>query len=209
VGDIRQANLDEEPAATIYRPYSQIIEHDMYLLARVRSAAEVPRAASELRSRLQLLNPGTEWVDVRVMRELIDQSESIRLRRFVLILLGTFAGLALLLAGVGLYGVMAYFVAERRREIAIRVALGAARSDVFRQVMGEAMRLALASLLLGAVTAYILTRLIAAMLFGVGAADVTTYLTVWVILTAVALLATYLPARRAARVDPLIALREQ
>jgi putative ABC transport system permease protein len=152
VGDIRQANLDEEPAATIYRPYSQIIEHDMYLLARVRSAAEVPRAASELRSRLQLLNPGTEWVDVRVMRELIDQSESIRLRRFVLILLGTFAGLALLLAGVGLYGVMAYFVAERRREIAIRVALGAARSDVFRQVMGEAMRLALASLLLGAVT---------------------------------------------------------
>jgi ABC-type antimicrobial peptide transport system permease subunit len=175
----------------------------------VRSAAEVPRAASELRSRLQLLNPGTEWVDVRVMRELIDQSESIRLRRFVLILLGTFAGLALLLAGVGLYGVMAYFVAERRREIAIRVALGAARSDVFRQVMGEAMRLALASLLLGAVTAYILTRLIAAMLFGVGAADVTTYLTVWVILTAVALLATYLPARRAARVDPLIALREQ
>lgn len=103
---------------------------------------------------------------------------------------------------------MAYFVAERRREIAIRVALGATRSVVFRQVMGEAMRLALASLLLGALTAHLLTRLIAAMLFGVGAADATTYLAVWALLTVVALLATYLPARRAARLDPLIALRE-
>ncbi len=208
VGDIRQANLDEEPAATIYRPYSQVIEHDMYLLARVRSSAEAPRVATELRSRLQLLTPGEEWFDLRLMRDVIDQSESIRLRRFVLTLLGSFAGLALLLAAVGLYGVMAYFVAERRRELAIRLALGAARSALFRQVMGEALRLALASLLLGAIAAYGLTRVIAAMLFGVAAADVTTYLAVWTLLTTVALLATYLPARRAAGVDPLMILRE-
>jgi ABC-type antimicrobial peptide transport system permease subunit len=103
---------------------------------------------------------------------------------------------------------MAYFVAERRRELAIRLALGAARSALFRQVMGEALRLALASLLLGAIAAYGLTRLIAAMLFGVAAADVMTYLAVWSLLTAVALLATYLPARRAAGVDPLMILRE-
>jgi ABC-type antimicrobial peptide transport system permease subunit len=180
----------------------------MYLMVRIESARDAARVARDLRARLALAAPGTEWADVVPLRQIIDQSDSIRQRRFVLILLGAFAGLALVLAAVGLYGVMAYFVEERRREIGIRVALGASRAMVLRQVMSEALRLAVMSLIAGAIAAQLLTRLIASMLFGVTATDVATYAVVWLLLTAVTLLATYLPARRAARVDPIGALRE-
>jgi ABC-type antimicrobial peptide transport system permease subunit len=142
------------------------------------------------------------------MERVIDESESIRLRRFVLILLGIFATLALVLAGVGLYGVMAYFVAERRREIGIRVALGATRAAILEQVLVEAMRLVLVGLLLGCLAAQLLTRSMSSMLFGITATDPMTYLTVAVALGAVALLASYLPARRAAQLNPVIALRD-
>ena len=208
VKDVRQANLDEQPAATLYRPYSQIVEHDMYLMVRIDSAGDAARVGRDLRARLALTAPGTEWADILPLQQIIDGSESIRLRRFVLILLGSFAALALLLAAVGLYGVMAYIVEDRRREIGIRMALGATSPVVLRQVLGEAMRLALTALVVGAVAAQLVTRLISKMLFGVSSMDAVTYLAVWVLLTAVALLATYLPARRAAQVDPILALRE-
>ena len=208
VGDVRQANLDEQPAATLYRPYSQIVEHDMYLMVRIESPRDAARVARDLRARLALTAPGTDWAEVLPLRQILDRSESIKQRRFVLILLGVFAGLALVLAAVGLYGVMSYFVEERRREIGIRVALGASRAVVLREVMSEALRLAVASLIVGAIAAQLLTRLIASMLFGVAATDVATYAAVWLLLTVVTLLATYLPARRAARVDPIRALRE-
>jgi putative ABC transport system permease protein len=134
-------------------------------------------------------------------------SESIRLRRFVLVLFGIFAAVALVLAAVGLYGVMAYSVAERRREIGIRVALGATRQRVLRDVLAEALGLAGVALVVGVLVAQPLTRLIATMLFGVGRTDAVTYAGVWLVLAAVALLASYIPARRAARVDPMTALR--
>jgi putative ABC transport system permease protein len=209
VGDIRQNNVDEQPAATLYRPYSQIVEHDMYLMVRARSSTDATRVAANLRSRLLALDPNKEWADVRPMQQVIDGSESIRLRRFVLILLGSFAGLALLLAAVGTYGVMAYSVAERTREIGIRVALGATPPAVLRQVLGQTAKLTLAGLVVGTLAAQALTRFISTMLFGVSSADGVTYVGVSVLLASVALLASYIPARRAARVDPMVALRQE
>ena len=207
-GDIRQANMDEELAATLYRPYTQIVEHDMYLMVRGRSAVESAGIVANLRSHLIAAAPGSEWSDVLLMNQVINESESIRLRRFVLILLGSFAGLALLLAAVGLYGVVAYSVAERRREIGIRVALGATRSMILNQVLAESLRLSLTSLLIGGIAAYFLTRVISSMLFGVSATDAVTYLAVSLLLMTVVLIASYLPARRAAHEDPILALRE-
>ncbi len=208
VRDVRQANLDEDPAATLYRPYSQIVEHDMYLMVRIDSASAAGRIAKDVRARLTVAAPGTEWADVLPLQQIIDGSESIRLRRFVLILLGSFAALAVVLAAVGLYGVMAYFVEERRREIGIRVALGASQQVVLRDVLTEALRLALIALAVGVPAAQLLTKSIAAMLFGVNGTDVVTHVAVWTLLVAISLLASYLPARRAARVDPIVALRE-
>jgi putative ABC transport system permease protein len=207
-GDIRQANLDEAPASTIYRPYTQIVEHDMYLMARVSPAAEVSPVSRDLRASLVSVDAARVWADVRSMSQVIGESESVRLRRFVVILLGGFAALALLLAAVGLYGVMAHSVAERRREIAIRVALGASRPVVIRQVLREAGRLTIAGIALGWVAARVLTRLIAALLFGVTGDDAVTYAAVSILLGGVALLASYVPARRASRIDPVVALRD-
>jgi len=142
------------------------------------------------------------------MRQVIAESGAIRERRFVVLLLGGFAALALVLAGVGLYGVMAYFVVERRREIAVRVSLGATRSLVLQQVLGEAGRLLAIGLVTGAVAAQFLTRLISSLLFGVAATDVPTHLVVFAVLGMVTMLASYLPARRAAGIDPIAALKE-
>jgi putative ABC transport system permease protein len=208
VGDIRQGNMDEAPAATLYRPYSQIVEHDMYLLVRAKSAVEANRIAPDLRRHLAAAGAGKDWSDVVSAQDVIAESESIRLRRFVLVLFGSFAGVAVVLAGVGLYGIMAYSVAERSREIGIRVALGATPSVVVKEVIAEAMRLASAGLVVGVLVAQILTRVIATMLFDVTATDAVTYAGVSLLLLGVALAASYLPARRAVRVDPMQALRE-
>jgi putative ABC transport system permease protein len=215
VGDVRQGNLDEAPAATIYRPYSQIVEHDMYLVVRTRSEAQTAAVAAVLVDRL---GEGTgtavgalgetRWLAPRSMEQVIADSESIRLRRFVLVLIGSFAGLALVLAAVGLYGVVAYSAAQRTREIGIRVALGAQPRAILLGVVRESVMVSLAALGLGAVAAFAATRFIASMLFGVSAADPWTYLAGAAVMMAVALSASYLPARRAARVDPIVALRE-
>ncbi len=207
-GDVRQANLDEEPASTVYRPYTQIVEHDMFLLLRAGSAAHAARIAVDLRSQLAGVDPTRDWWDVRAMSQVIHDSESLRLRRFVLILLGGFAGIALILAAIGIYGVASGAVAERTKEIGVRIALGATRPLIFRQLVGEMMVLAAAGAALGSAGALTLTRLIRAMLFGIGAADPATYVVVAILLWGVVLLATYLPARRAMRIDPIAALRD-
>ena len=143
------------------------------------------------------------------MQDVIDGSHSIRVRRFVLILLGSFAGLALLLAAVGTYGVMTYAVAQRTREIGIRVALGATRKAVLRDVIGSALRITTIGLAVGMVGAYASSRLLTTLLFDVSATDGVTYAVVACLLMIVALLAAAIPARRALRIDPITALRQE
>ena len=209
VGDVRQASLEDAPAMTIYRPFTQLVEHDMYLLVRARSAHDAGSLLARLRAHLVAMDPTHVWADVRFMQDTIDASSAVRVRRFVLTLLAGFGGLAMLLAAAGISGVMAYVVAERTREIGIRVAPGASRSHVLRDVVGEALMLAGAALVIGALAAQLATRFIASLLFDVGAMDVVTYAGAALVLVIVALVATGLPARRAARVDPLIALRHE
>ncbi len=128
-------------------------------------------------------------------------------RRFSMILLGTFAGLALLLSSIGIYGVVSYLVVQHTREIGIRIALGAQRRDVLRMVLGDGAKMALIGVAVGIVAALGLTRLMRSVLYGVSATDPTTFAAVVIVLTSVALAACYIPARRAMRVDPMIALR--
>jgi putative ABC transport system permease protein len=207
-GDIRQANLDEAPAPTIYRPYSQIFEHDMFLLVRARTDRDTANVATALATELRSLDPTMFWWPVQSMHQSIKDSGSVRTRRFVVQILSGFSVLALALAAVGLYGVMAYLVIERRREIAVRMALGATRSLLFKQILGEAGRLLALGLVAGAIATRWLTGWMASLLFEVRPTDLATHLVVLVVLATVGLLASYLPARRAAGVDPMVALRE-
>ena len=146
--------------------------------------------------------------DVHKMQEIV--SESMSSQRFPMVLLGCFAGLALLLASVGIYGMISYSVSQRAHEIGIRMALGAERRDVFRMVVGQGLVLALTGVAIGIVAALLLTRLLSSfslLLYGVGASDPVTFAAVSVTLILVAALACYIPARRATRVDPMVALR--
>lgn len=136
-------------------------------------------------------------------------ARSIAPRRFSLLLLGVFAGIALLLGAVGLYGVLSYVVTQRTREIGIRIALGARTRDVLNLVIKYGMTMALTGVAVGLVAAFALTRLMQSLLFEVSATDPLTFVLIALLLLAVALLACYLPARRAAKVDPLIALRHE
>src|SRR4029077_9292087 len=148
--------------------------------------------------------------DVHTMQQIVSQSMSSQ--RFPMILLGTFAALALLLASVGIYGVISYSVNQRVHEIGIRIALGANRQNIFRLVVGQGLRLALAGLAIGAAAALVLTRLLSSfshLLYGVGTSDPVTFVCVSLLLAGVAILACYLPARRAMRVDPMFALRHE
>jgi ABC-type antimicrobial peptide transport system permease subunit len=139
-------------------------------------------------------------------------ADSMSSQRFPMILLGAFAGLALLLASVGIYGVISYSVSQRVHEIGIRMALGAERREIFRMVIGQGLRLALVGLAIGATSALILTRLLSSfshLLYGVGASDPVTFASVSVLLIAVSVWACYVPARRATKVDPMVALRHE
>src|SRR2546427_13192823 len=146
--------------------------------------------------------------DVRTMHEIA--SASMASQRFPMILLGAFAGLALLLASVGIYGVISYSVTQRVHEMGIRMALGAQKGDIFQMVIGQGLRLALAGLALGIAAALIFTRVLSSfshLLYRVSASDPLTFAAVSLVLTGVAVLACYIPARRATRVDPVVALR--
>ena len=148
--------------------------------------------------------------NVQTMQQFVSQSMSPQ--RFPLILLGAFAALALLLASVGIYGVISYSVIQRVHEIGIRMSLGAENRDIFRMVIGQGLRLALIGLGVGTTAALILTRLVSSfsnLLYGVGTNDPLTFIAVSFVLTAVSVLACYIPARRAAKVDPMVALRHE
>ena len=172
----------------------------------VRTATSQPTALTgAIRDALVQIDPGIPLTRVRVFEDYL--TKSLARPRFNALLLSIFAGVALLLTAIGIYGVMAYSVAQRRQEIGVRMALGAQRGDVLRLVVGGGMKLTALGLLLGLSAAFALTRLLGSLLFGVGAFDPLTLAAVALLLSAIALLACILPARRASGLDPMNALR--
>jgi predicted permease len=202
--DVRQFDLTAEPRLQMYLPYAQF----QWFVPRqlvVKTDVEPTSLATAVRKAVWEMDKDQPVSDVRTMEEVL--SESIARQRFSALLLGVFAALALALAAVGIYGVMSYAVAQRTREIGIRMALGAQAGSVLRLMIGQGLKLASAGVVLGLAGALLLTRVMSSLLFGVSATDPLTLVTISLVLVGVALLASYIPARRAAKVDPLVALR--
>jgi putative ABC transport system permease protein len=206
VGDIREFDPLTPPRPTMYFPITQFPDPGGILRDWVvRTAADPLAVASSVRTAVRSVDKDLPVTRIRSMDEV--RSVSIASQRLNLLLFALFASLALVLATVGIYGVMAYNVAQRTREIGIRVALGACGKDVLKLVLAQGFRLVALGLLLGVTAALALTRLMASMIYGVSSTDAATFFTVALLLAAVALAACYIPARRALRVDPMVALR--
>jgi putative ABC transport system permease protein len=203
VGDSKHMSLDAEVKPMAYWPHPELAYSAMSLVIRTRGdAGAVTAAASNV---IRALDPEQPLADARTMESLIGTSVS--RARFNTLLLAIFAIVALLLAGVGIYGVMAYSVEQRTREIGVRMALGARAADALWMVVRRGMVLALAGVAIGLAASFALTRLIKALLFDVSATDPLTFAGIPLLLALVALLACLIPARRAAKVDPMVALR--
>ena len=205
VRDVKHYGPDKPGAVALYLPHAQYPVSFMTLVAR--TSGDPTGMLGTVRKTVQGLDPDQVPTNAAIMEDVL--VSSIQTRRFPMFLLGGFATLALVLAAVGIYGVMSYVVAQRTHEIGIRMALGARTGDVLRLIVGNALWLVALGILLGGVGAFGLTRLMKSLLFGVVPTDVATFLVVCLSLVAVALVACYLPARRATKIDPLIALRNE
>jgi putative ABC transport system permease protein len=205
VGDVKHSALDEEAKREIYLPMAQARFPPIFMSLAVRTSGDLMQMVAAVRGQVWGVDKDIPISNIETMERLMDKS--VAPRRFNLLLLGAFALVGLALAGVGLYGVMSYTVTQRTREIGVRMALGANRVDVLRLVIGEGMKLALIGALLGLGGALALTRLLKTLLFGVSATDPLTFIVIAAVLIFVALLACWIPARRAASMDPLVSLR--
>jgi len=205
VGDVRQQNLETEARATIYWPPGRFTYP--FMSVAIRTAGDPRNVVAGAVAALHDLDPNVAAADVKTMDAIID--ESVAQRRLTMLLLSIFAGVALVLAAVGIYGVIGYSVSQRTQEIGIRMALGAQRAGVLRMVVGQAMALAAVGILAGAAGAWGLTRLMQKLLFGVEPSDPATFVSVAAVLALVAGVAASIPGLRATRVDPVIALRSE
>jgi putative ABC transport system permease protein len=205
VGDMRQSGPEMPPAPELYLPAAQDTFADLSIV--VRTTGDPLALAGSLRAVVSSLDPQLPVIEMRTLEAMV--GERVASRRLLMILLGGFAALALGLSLIGVYGVMAYAVAQRTREIGVRMALGARRGDIVRAVLGDGSRLAGAGLVAGIALSLVATRALRGVLFGVTPTDPTTFAAVAAGMLTVALLACYLPARRAARVDPLAAIRAE
>ena len=203
LGDTRMYGLAQPARLEVYVPFRQAPNSHMNLL--VKSAVDPAAMTSAIRAQIASIDKDEPIFAITTMSQLV--SDSVTTRRFTLILLGLFSGLALILAAIGIYGVISYSVAQRTRDIGIRMALGASRTDVLRDVIGLGARLTGVGLLLGLIGALAATRVLSSLLFGVRSTDALTFTAASLVLLVVSLFASYLPARRAMRVDPIVALR--
>ncbi len=203
VGNVRFFGLNQEETAAIYFPHAQVASRRMNIVARTEG--DPMAIAAALRSAVWRFDRDLAIPSLQTLEEVI--SGSLTARRFTLLLLGAFSALAMLLAAIGLYGVMAYAVAQRTREIGIRMALGAHPRDVLRLVLGQGMALTGVGLAIGIALALALGRSMSSLLYGLAPHDPATFAAVAMLLAGVAALASYIPARRAMRVDPVVALR--
>ena len=203
VGDVNHQGLDEERHSEIYAAYLQRPAASIYLA--VRTATDAGSIARAIRSEVRGIDKDQPIHDVLTMEDRL--SASVAARRFPMLLLSIFAAVALVLAAAGIYGVVSYSVTQRTHEIGVRMALGAQTSDVLRVVLTQEMSLVLIGIAIGLVGAFLLTRVMTGLLFGVSPTDPPSFVLVSVILTGVALGACFLPARRATKVDPMVALR--
>jgi putative ABC transport system permease protein len=205
VGDTRLYGLANPARLEVYVPFRQDANSDMTLV--VKSGADPAALTSAIREAVQSIDKDQPLTAISTMKELV--SNSVATRRMTLVLLGLFSGLALVLGAIGIYGVISYSVAQRTHEIGIRMALGAPRLDVFRLVVGQGLKLAGLGIAIGVVAAIGLARLMSSLLYGISATDFETFAGVSILLALVAVLACYVPARRAMRVDPTVALRHE
>jgi len=204
VGDVRQRRLDLEPYPQIYVPYSDY-KHTTMTLA-VRIASNPTGLVAAVRSEVSELDPSLPLFNVMTINQALTQSTADR--RLTMTLLSLFAALAMALATVGIYGVLSYMVSQRTHEIGVRMALGAQQGDVVKLVVGQGVRLVLVGLSVGWLAALFLARLMSSLLFGVTPSDPVIFLVVTMLLFIVTLSACYIPARRAASVDPIAAIRQ-
>jgi putative ABC transport system permease protein len=205
VRDVKYQGLHGENEAVFYEVSSQAPARPMWLLVRTHTDAQA--LISAVRTEIRELDPDVPVARVSTMAEAL--SESVSLPRFRALLMAIFAATALMLAAIGIYGVIAYSVAQRTQEIGVRMALGATAPSVLRLVVGQGSRLAFVGISFGLAGAFGLTRVLKKMLFGVTSSDPLTFAAVVLILGAVAVMASLIPALRAARVDPMTALRHE
>jgi putative ABC transport system permease protein len=203
VGDVKQFGLDVDSRVTMYLPHSQ--QPARFMTVVVRGTGDLTTIAASVRSQIGAIDKDLGVSNIRTMEQVRDSS--VAPQRFTLLLLMIFAGAAVLLAAVGIYGVISYTVAQRTPEIGLRMALGASRQDVVALVAKQGMLLTGLGVCSGLLAAFGLTRLIQTLLFGVTSTDPLTFGLIPVLLAIVALAACVIPARRAARVDPMVALR--
>ena len=205
VGDVKITGLDQALKPVLYYPFRQSASVAANLV--VRTNADPTALAGAIRNEVRTLEPDVAIINVNAMEQLINQSPAAFLRRFPALLISIFAGVALLLSSIGIYGVVSYSVSQQTHHIGVRMALGAQASDILKMVLKQGLVLAFAGVGIGVLAAFGLTRLLSSLLYEVGANDPGTFAGVTGALFVVALLACYIPARRATKVDPLVALR--
>jgi predicted permease len=205
VRDVKQYGLDTAAPMAMYETLAQFPTSALTLV--VRGAVDPATIGAAIRREILALDKDQAVFNIETMEQLV--SDSIALRRFSMFLLGVFAALALILAAIGIYGVLAQSVSQRTHEIGIRMALGAQTRDVLKLIVRQGMSLTAVGIAVGLLGAFALTRLLASLLFGIGATDPNTFVWIPVLLAAVSFLACFIPARRAAKLDPIKALASQ